>query len=54
VIEGNQAFRKAVVTGIEQGQLIEVVEGLDDGDKIVVKGQGSLRDRATIRVVEGS
>jgi multidrug efflux pump subunit AcrA (membrane-fusion protein) len=54
VIEGNQAFRKPVVTGIEQGQLIEVVEGLKDGDKIVVKGQGSLRDQATIRVVEGS
>jgi RND family efflux transporter MFP subunit len=54
VIEGNQAFRKQVVTGIEQGQLIEVVEGLKDGDKIVVKGHGSLRDRATIRVVEGS
>ncbi len=54
VIEGNQAFRKPVVTGVEQGQLIEVVEGLKDGDKIVVKGQGSLRDRSTIRVVEGS
>ncbi len=53
-IEGNQAFRKPVVTGIEQGQWIEVVEGLKDGDKIVVKGQGSLRDRSAIRVVEGS
>lgn len=53
VIEGNQAFRKQVVTGVEQGQLIEVVEGLKDGDTIVVKGQGSLRDRSTIRVVEG-
>ncbi len=54
VVEGDQAFRKPIVTGIEQDQLIEVVEGLKDGDKIVVKGQGSLRDRSTIRVVEGS
>jgi multidrug efflux pump subunit AcrA (membrane-fusion protein) len=54
VVEGNQALRKRVVTGIEQGELIEVVEGLKDGEKVVVKGQASLTDRSTIRVVEGS
>ena len=54
VVEGNQAFRKPVVTGIEQDRLIEIVEGLKDGDKVVVRGQDSLRDRSTIRVVEGS
>lgn len=54
VVEGNQAFRKPIVTGIEQDQLIEVVEGLKDGDKIVVRGQESIRDGSTIRVVEGS
>jgi multidrug efflux pump subunit AcrA (membrane-fusion protein) len=54
VVEGNQALRKPIITGIEQGRLIEVIEGLKDGDKIVVRGQESLRDRSTIRVVEGS
>jgi membrane fusion protein (multidrug efflux system) len=54
VVEGNQALRKPVVTGIEQDQLIEVVEGLKDGDKVIVRGQESLRDRSTVRVVEGS
>jgi HlyD family secretion protein len=54
VVEGNQAFRRAVVTGIEQGQLIEVVEGLKDGDKVVIRGQASLRDGSAIRVIEGS
>jgi multidrug efflux pump subunit AcrA (membrane-fusion protein) len=53
VVEGNQAIRKPIVTGIEQDQLIEVVKGLKDGDKIVVRGQESLRDRSTIRVIEG-
>jgi HlyD family secretion protein len=53
VVEGNQAIRKPIVTGIEQGTVIEVVEGVKDGDKIVVRGQESLRDRSTIRVVEG-
>jgi HlyD family secretion protein len=54
VVEGNQAFQKPVVTGIEQDQLIEVVEGLKDGDKVVIRGQESLRDRSTIRLIEGS
>jgi membrane fusion protein (multidrug efflux system) len=53
VVEGNQAIRKPIVTGIEQDQLIEVVEGVKDGDKIVVRGQESLRDRSTVRSVEG-
>jgi multidrug efflux pump subunit AcrA (membrane-fusion protein) len=54
VVEGSQAFRRAVFTGIEQGQLIEVVEGLKDGDKVVIRGQESLRDGSAIRVIEGS
>ena len=53
VVEGNQAIRKPIVTGIEQDPLIEVVEGVKDGDKIVVRGQESLRDRSTVRLVEG-
>jgi membrane fusion protein (multidrug efflux system) len=52
-VEGNQAFRKPVVTGIERENLIEIVEGVKDGDKIVVRGQESLKDRSTIRIVEG-
>jgi multidrug efflux pump subunit AcrA (membrane-fusion protein) len=54
VVEGSQALRKPVVTGIEQGPFIEVVEGLKDGEKVVVRGQESLRDRSTILVVERS
>jgi HlyD family secretion protein len=53
VVEGNQAIRKTVVTGIEQDQVSEIVEGVKEGDKIVVRGQESLRDRSTIRVIEG-
>ena len=53
VVEGNQAFRKPVLTGIERENLIEIVEGVKEGDKIVIRGQESLRDRSTIRIVEG-
>jgi multidrug efflux pump subunit AcrA (membrane-fusion protein) len=53
-VEGNQAFRKPVVTGIERETLIEIVEGVKDGEKIVVRGQESLKDRTTVRIIEGS
>jgi multidrug efflux pump subunit AcrA (membrane-fusion protein) len=43
-----------VVTGIEHERVIEIVEGVKEGDKIVVRGQESLKDRSTIRIVEGS
>jgi RND family efflux transporter MFP subunit len=52
-VEGNQAVQKPVVTGIVQERLIEIVEGVKDGDKIVVRGQESLRNLSTIRIVEG-
>jgi multidrug efflux pump subunit AcrA (membrane-fusion protein) len=52
-VDGNQAFRKPVVTGIERESLIEIVEGVKEGDKIVIRGQESLKDRSTIRIVEG-
>jgi HlyD family secretion protein len=53
VVEGNQALQRPIVTGIEQDQWVEVLEGLREGDRIIIKGQGSVKDRATVRVVEG-
>lgn len=53
-VEGNQALRKPVVTGIEQETLVEIVEGVKEGDKVVVRGQESLKDRTTVRIIEGS
>jgi HlyD family secretion protein len=53
VIDNNQALRKTVVIGIEQGDRVEVVEGIREGEQIVIKGQGSLKDRSPVRVIEG-
>ncbi len=52
-VEGDQALRKSVVTGIEREGLIEIVEGVKEGDKVVIRGQESLKDRSTVRIVEG-
>lgn len=40
--------------GIEQGDRIEVVSGLQAGESIVVTGQNSLQDGGRIRVASGS
>jgi multidrug efflux pump subunit AcrA (membrane-fusion protein) len=53
VVENNKALRKAIVTGIEQDDTVEVLQGLQEGDRIVTKGQSSLKDRSAVRVVEG-
>jgi HlyD family secretion protein len=53
VVENNQALRKPVTIGIEQGDRVEVVQGIREGEQIVVKGQGSLKDRSPVRVIEG-
>jgi membrane fusion protein (multidrug efflux system) len=53
LVEDNQALRKTIVTGVEQDDTVEVLQGLNEGDRIVIKGQGSLRDRSGVRVIEG-
>jgi HlyD family secretion protein len=52
VVENNQALRKSILTGIEQDETVEVLQGLREGDRIVTKGQGSLKDHSVVRVIE--
>ncbi len=54
IVKGNQAFKRTILTGFEQDAYIEVVEGVSEGDQVVVRGQESLRDRSIVRVIEGS
>lgn len=53
VVENGQALRKPIVIGVEQDDKVEVLQGIQEGDGIVVKGQGSLKDRSVVRVIEG-
>jgi hypothetical protein len=41
---GKTARFQAVKTGIEQGELTEVTEGLQDGDSIIATGAAALQD----------
>lgn len=53
VVTGNQAVRRPVRIGLEQYPDVEVLEGVTEGERVVVKGQESIRNGLTVRVVEG-
>lgn len=51
VIHNNQAYRKTVNTGYENGNNIEIMDGLNPSDSVVTVGQSSLQDSALVEVV---
>lgn len=48
VVANGSVSRRTIETGIESGDLVEVVGGLDGDDEIVVTGQSSLRDGSKV------
>ena len=54
VVEDDKAMRREVVTGYSNAGMIEVVEGLEDGDRVVTVGQIGLKDEALVTVINQS
>jgi multidrug efflux pump subunit AcrA (membrane-fusion protein) len=52
VIEGNRAVFKKVTLGSRQGPYYEVVDGLKEGDLVVIMGQQKLRDGSLVAAEE--
>ncbi len=48
--DGTTAIQRSIVTGIEDDNYVEVVRGLEIGDKLVVEGYQTLRHRAKIAI----
>ena len=48
VVEDGAAVRRIIETGIQSGDNIEILNGLDEDEQIVVTGQGSLRDGSRV------
>ena len=48
VVNGSEVARRRVTTGIEAGSRVEILDGLDEHDTIVVTGHSSLRDGSRI------
>lgn len=51
IAEGETAHRRPVVLGYETESEIEVQQGVTPGEKVVVAGQGKLKDGAKIREI---
>jgi len=54
VVEGNKALRRPITIGYEQERMVEVLQGLNAGDQVVIKGQQMIKEGSAIRVVEES
>jgi membrane fusion protein (multidrug efflux system) len=54
VIKDGKAVERAVKLGLSNGAWIEVTEGLQDGEQVVVVGQGAVKPGAAVRVVNSS
>lgn len=51
LVHGNKAERRLVRVGQQSGELVEILEGVSEGDSVVVAGAEQLRDGAEIRIV---
>jgi len=50
----SKAIRTAVVTGLQIGDSMEIIEGVNDGDKIISRGFLGLKSGKKVRVVKPS
>ena len=51
VVEGAVAKRRDLTLGFEEGGFIEALSGLKAGEKVIIAGQGALRDGSPVKVL---
>jgi membrane fusion protein (multidrug efflux system) len=51
VAEDEVAEKRAVTLGLEEGELIEVLSGVAAGDRVIVTGQGGLKDGSAVKIL---
>jgi RND family efflux transporter MFP subunit len=52
VVEGQKAKQRNVVLGLEGEKNIEIVQGLEEGERVIVRGYETLNDGTPVRVQE--
>lgn len=53
VVQEDKAVAKEVVTGLDTGVDIEILQGLDQGDQVIIKGQTLVDEGHKVKVVGG-
>lgn len=51
VAEGNVAKKRQVTLGLEEGAVVQAISGVKPGDRIIIAGQGGLKDGSVIKVM---
>ena len=54
IAKGDVAEKRQVALGLEEGNAIQAVSGVDPGEQVIVAGQGGLRDGSPIKVIPSS
>ncbi|MCX7661626.1 MAG: efflux RND transporter periplasmic adaptor subunit [Candidatus Omnitrophica bacterium] len=49
VVENNQAYLRKIKTGLKEGPYLQVIEGLNPGDLVVIMGQQRLYEGAKVK-----
>mgnify|MGYP000624670650 CR=1 FL=1 len=52
VVEDNTAEERFIQTGIEDDERIEVLSGLEENERLIVKGFETLRDKSKVKVLK--
>ncbi|WP_088328325.1 efflux RND transporter periplasmic adaptor subunit [Lacimicrobium sp. SS2-24] len=53
VVKDGIASKQEVLTGFSEGDKVEVLEGLNGDEQVVITGHHNLKDQATVEVVNG-
>ena len=52
VVEDGKAYQRNIKTGLKEGNLVEVKEGLSEGEEVVISGQANLKTGMEVEVKE--
>ena len=53
VLEEDVALEREVQTGLDTGEMIHILSGINEGEEIIVEGQQYVSDGVTVKVVRG-
>lgn len=51
VVQKDRARERTVVTGLESDQRIEIIDGIEEDERVVTDGYETLRDRSKVRIL---
>ena len=52
VVDDGKAVKRDITLGLEEGDYVEILSGLDAGESVIIAGQGGLKDGAAVKVIE--